>query len=274
MMIDLDAMQLVTVLAVGFCSAVFGSIVGLGGGIIIVPALLLLGLADHSSAVGISLTVLIVTAASSAQSYWKRGFVDVRSGLLLAATSAPAAACGAWLTNGLATSQFSIFFGLFMLAMAALLIARDWMKPVAKEWSVNREFVDGSGQLHRYSYSVYGMLLIGIAVGTVSGLFGVGGGSLFVPLMVILFRFPPHVATATSMFTILFAALSGSATQFGLGHVDLTHHGVLLLLLAPGAWFGGKVGAWLAGKLTGKTLLWVLRVTLILFAVRFLLEGV
>lgn len=257
---------------VGLVSAVFGSIVGLGGGIIIVPMLLLVCEPllhvpiDHATAVGVSLTVLIVTALSSTRAYAKKQLVDFRSGFLLFATSGPAAMLGSFLTNALPMKTFQLSFGCFMLAMAALLIARDYMKPLHIKWPVQRTFVDQAGVQHTYGYRVSLLLAVGFCVGLVSGLFGIGGGSLFVPVMVLLFRFPAHLATATSMFVIFLSALTGSSVQIALGNVDW----LLVALLVPGAWFGGKLGALIASKMSGKALLWLLRITLLLFAIRFL----
>lgn len=260
---------------VGLVAAMFGSIVGLGGGIIIVPLLMLLGPLltggeiDHATTVGISLTVLVVTALASTLSYAKKGIVDFRSGLLLFITSGPAAIVGSAMTGLMRAGYFQLTFGLFMLFMASLLIIRDYMKPFSKEWPIVRTITDLSGQVHTYSYSIVSLLAIGLGVGIISGLFGIGGGSLFVPLMVLLFRFPPHVATATSMFVIFLSAILGSGTHIALGEIDW----LLVLALVPGAWIGGKWGAKIAGRMSGKGLLWLLRVTLLLLAAKLIIEG-
>ncbi|MFF2480169.1 sulfite exporter TauE/SafE family protein [Paenibacillus sp. NPDC058071] len=265
---------LLAILAV--VAAMFGSIVGLGGGIIIVPALMLLGPQltgqeiGHATAVGTSLTMLIVTALASTLSYTKKGIVDFRSGLLLFATSGPAAMIGSALTGRLQGSAFSLSFGIFMLLMAVLLIARDSLKPISRQWPIERNFTDASGKEHIYGYAIAPMLGIGFAVGFISGLFGIGGGSLFVPMMVLLFRFPPHVATATSMFVILLSSALGSGMHGWLGEIDW----LLLVALIPGAWIGGKLGARIASRMSGKKLLWLLRVTLLLLACQMIIEGI
>ncbi|MUT65582.1 sulfite exporter TauE/SafE family protein [Paenibacillus sp. NEAU-GSW1] len=259
----------------GALAAMFGSIVGLGGGIIVVPALMLLGpqltggAIDHATAVGTSLTMLIVTALASTLSYSKKKIVDFRSGLLLFITSGPAAFLGSALTGLFHGPAFSLSFGVFMLLMAALLIAREYMKPISRKWPIERTMTDAAGQVHTYGYGLFPLLLIGFAVGFVSGLFGIGGGSLFVPVMVLLFRFPPHVATATSMFVIFLSSILGSGMHGWLGEIDYW----LLLALVPGAWVGGKAGAWIASRMSGRGLLWLLRATLLLLACQMIIEG-
>lgn len=269
-------LEWILLILLGVVAAMFGSIVGLGGGIIIVPVLMLLGpqltggAIDHATAVGTSLTMLIVTALASTLSYAKKGIVDFRSGWLFFMTSGPAAVVGAALTGLFQGAVFSLSFGIFMLFMAALLIARDYMKPITRQWPIQRSITDASGQVHTYGYGLLPALAIGFGVGLISGLFGIGGGSLFVPLMVLLFRFPPHMATATSMFVIFLSSILGSGMHAWLGEINYW----LLLALVPGAWIGGKLGSMIASKISGKGLLWLLRVTLLLLAGQLIVEGI
>ncbi|BBH22682.1 UPF0721 transmembrane protein [Paenibacillus baekrokdamisoli] len=269
-------LALLGLVVLGFIASIFGSVVGLGGGIIIVPTLILLGSRltgseiNHEVAVGTSLAVLIVTALASTLSYAKKKRVDFRSGWLLFITSGPAAMLGSAITRYLQNGVFQLVFGIFMLLMAGLLIARDFLKPVSRKWPIERTFTDEDGSIHTYGYAILPALIIGFCVGLISGLFGIGGGSLFVPMMVLLFRFPPHVATATSMFVIFLSSILGSGVHAALGEIQLW----IVLALVPGAWFGGKIGAIIAGKMTGKGLLWLLRLTLILLSIELITEGV
>jgi hypothetical protein len=266
---------IILLVILGLIAAVFGSIVGLGGGIIIVPSLILFGPLltgepiGHDTAVGTSLAVLIVTALASTLSYMKDKRVDFRVAWLLFVTSGPAAMLGSALTGRLAGGPFQVAFGVFMLLMAVLLILRDRMKPSSRAWPIRRVWTDATGQAHEYGFALLPGLLVGFGVGLVSGLFGIGGGSLFVPVMVILFRFPPHVAAATSMFVIFLSSLLGSGVKASLGEIDW----LLAAALLPGAWVGGKLGAWVARRMSGQGLLWLLRVTLLVLAVRMIVDG-
>ncbi|MCS7461788.1 sulfite exporter TauE/SafE family protein [Paenibacillus doosanensis] len=262
--------------AVGLLSATFGSLVGLGGGVIIVPALVYLGpwfIGQHISvatAVGTSLAVLIFTAFSSTITFYKQKRVDFRSGWLYFITCGPGAMLGSYTTQLVNAQSFQLIFGLFMLVMASLLVARDYIKPLQVNWSIQRTFTDAQGKRHEYGYGIVPALAIGLIVGFISGLFGIGGGSLFVPAMVILFRYPAHVATATSMFVIFLSSIMGSVTHLSLGEID----GWMVLGLAPSALVGGWLGAKIAGKLSGKALLWVLRITFFAVAVKMIAESV
>lgn len=262
----------ILLLLIGVISATFGSIVGLGGGIIIVPGLLYMApvfldeTISTATAVGTSLTVLIFTSLSSSLTFMKEGKIDFRSGWLYFVTSGPAAMIGASLTGKFAPRPFELSFGIFMLFMALLLMLRSRLKPAAIQWSITRTYTDAQGAAHTYGYNIPAALAIGFCVGFISGLFGIGGGSLFVPMMVLLFRYPPHVATATSMFVIFLSSILGSFTHGLHGEIDWYS----VLALAPGAWVGGWLGARIVRKMSGVALLWVLRITLIVLAVRMI----
>lgn len=267
--------MLLVLFLIGIISAVFGSIVGLGGGIIIVPVLVLAGPyllgepVSAQTAVGTSLAVLVFTALSSTWTYQKQGKVDFRSGWLFFAASGLAAMLGAQLTNAVPQGPFQLAFGLFMFVMFALMAAREKLKPLNMDWKIKRTFTDGAGKQYDYGYNIGLALLIGCGVGLVSGLFGIGGGSLFVPLMVLLFRFPPHVAAATSMFVILLSSLMGSGVHIWNGNVDPR----LFAALAPGALAGGRIGAAIAARLSGRQLMWLLRAVLLAMAVYLIIKG-
>jgi uncharacterized membrane protein YfcA len=258
-----------------FVSATFGSLVGLGGGIIIVPLLIYLG--PHvlgkeiasSVAVGTSLCILIITALASTLTYTKQKKVDFKSGWIFFIASGPGAILGASLTGAMPQKTFQLVFGLFMLLMVGLLLAKSRFRPRGIAWKHNRIYTDAQGLNYNYGTNAAVSLAIGFAVGLISGLFGIGGGALFVPLMVILFAYPPHVAAATSMFVIFLSSIVGSVTHVWLGEIDW----LSAAALAPGAWIGGKLGANIATAISGKSLLWLLRTTIFVLAVRMIWEG-
>jgi len=272
----MDIAGVATLLLVGIGSAVFGSIVGLGGGVIIVPTLMLAGqwltgeTVNAPTAVGTSLAVLIFTALSSTMTYARLGTVDWKSGWLFFITSGPAAILGARWADAVSDGPFQLAFGCFILLMFGLMVARERLKPANIRWPVQRSFRDRTGSEYTYGYNIWSALLIGAGVGFVSGLFGIGGGSLFVPLMVLLYGFPPHVATATSMFVILISSLFGSVTHFLGGNIEP----VALLALAPGALLGGRIGARIAARLSGSQLMWLLRMTLLAMAGFLIYQGI
>ncbi|MED3120922.1 sulfite exporter TauE/SafE family protein, partial [Bacillus thuringiensis] len=98
-------------------------------------------------------------------------------------------------------------------------------------------------------------------------LFGIGGGALLVPAMMLLFAFPAHIAVATSMFIVFLSAIVSSATHISLGNVSW----IYALILIPGAWIGGKIGAYINTKLSGNAVINLLRITLIILGTRLII---
>ncbi|MRH44709.1 TSUP family transporter [Aquibacillus halophilus] len=265
---------------IGFLSAFIGSLVGLGGGVILVPSLLILyelfdsfNWANSHNIVGISLLVMVFTALSSSISYFKEKRIDYKSGGLFVIGSVPGGIFGSWLNQFLHTEIFSLYFGLLMFAIFLMFFFKANIlkrkRAVPNKWTVDREvFLNGTKQT--YSFSSITAIVIAMAVGTLSGLFGIGGGSLMVPIMVLLFGFPAHIATATSMYMIFFLSLISSLTHIILGHIPWEY----VWLFIPGAWIGGTIGAMLNKRLKSSTLEWVLRIILIVIGIRLIWQGI
>jgi uncharacterized membrane protein YfcA len=261
---------------VGVIAGTIGSLAGLGGGIIIVPSLLYLGLISSfevtpQTAVGTSLLVIIITALSSTLAYAKQKKVDYHSALLFFIASGPGAVFGAYVNQFFAFDAFNISFGIFILFISFMLMFRGRMKKKDIKWGVTRTYQDPqSGEESMYGYHRGLGLFISFFVGMLSGLFGIGGGALMVPAMLLLFNFPPQVATATSMFIIFLSAILGSVTHFYYGNIDW----LFVLALAPGAWVGGKLGAYISTKLNAKGIVIALRVILIFVGIRLIWQGI
>lgn len=271
-------MELYIILLVcGIAAGMLGSLVGLGGGVIIVPALLYLGKVfpgfevTAQVAVGTSLVVIGVSSLASSISYFKQRKVDSASALLFFAASGPGTIVGTYLNSLYSGGAFLIGFGLFMIAVSLLLMLRGKMGKREARWTVVRTYVDPeSGQEQAYGYTRTLALSLSFFVGLIAGMFGVGGGALMMPVMLLLFHFPVHLAAATSMFMIFLSSIVGSITHGLYGNIDW----FFAAALAPGAWIGGKLGAWLSTKLSLNALTLLLRLMLILTGARLIWNGV
>lgn len=267
----------ITLFLLGAVAGTIGSIVGLGGGVLIVPGLLFLsailpslGGITPQVAVGTSLLIVVFTALSSSLSYLRQNRVDVRSGLLFFLASGPGSILGAWFNQWVGSGRFQTYFGLFLIFLALLLTARERMRPRRIRWHVERTFTDPiSGRQYRYGYNYWVALAISAAAGMLAGFFGIGGGALMVPMMVLFFSFPPQLATATSMFTIFLTGIIGSMTHLVLGNIAW----LLALFLIPGAWLGGQLGSWIAMRLSGKALIWATRMAIAAVGISLVIEG-
>ncbi|OLN22599.1 hypothetical protein BTO30_08925 [Domibacillus antri] len=268
-------MEWIILLIIGFIAAAIGALVGLGGGIIIVPALLFLGgtalfaPVSPQVSVGTSSVILIITGLSSTLAYMKQKKVDYKLGFILFIGSAPGSILGAYANKGLDMSQFSLYFGLFMVFMSFVLMFKSRAKPIFGTRGIPRTFIDQEGT-HTYSIEPVTGTVASFIVGFFGGLFGIGGGSLMVPAMIMLFAVPPHVAVATSMLLIFLSAGVSSATHISLGNVEWFYAAALV----PGAWFGAKFGAWLNARIASKTVVLLLRLVLILIGIRLIWQGI
>lgn len=272
-------LEVVLLLIVGLIAGTLGSLVGLGGGIIIVPTLLFLGtgtslLSEVSPqvATGTSLLVIIFTGLSSTIAYYKQKKVDYKSGLIFFIGSGPGGILGAWVNKQLDVDSFSIWFGLFMIFISFVLMFRDRLKPRKKksEKGIWRTYTDDSGNVQTYGFHPAAGIAISVVVGFLGGLLGIGGGALMVPSMILLFFFPPHIAVATSMMLLFLTSATSSIAHIAMGNINWLYAAALI----PGAWIGGKLGATINQKLPSKTIVVLLRIVLIIVGVRLIYQGI
>ncbi|WP_108670650.1 sulfite exporter TauE/SafE family protein [Peribacillus acanthi] len=270
---------IVLLIIIGLFAGTVGSLIGLGGGIIIVPALLffssstdLLGPLTPQVAVGVSTVVMIFTGLSSTLAYMKHKTVDYKTGFIFFAGCGPGGILGAVMNKQMNLQDFNVYFGIFVILISIVLIIKDRLKPVTykETFQIKRIFKDPDGKEFQYGYNILPALLISFGVGFCSGLFGIGGGSLIVPTMILLFLFPPHVAVATSMFLVFLSALVNSVTHISLGNVNWAYAASII----PGAWYGAKIGAFVNRKLTSNNLVNILRVILLIIGIRLIYQGI
>ncbi|WP_192600044.1 sulfite exporter TauE/SafE family protein [Sporosarcina limicola] len=272
-------MAYILLAVIGLASGIIGALVGLGGGIILVPATLFmgvnLGLIDGitpQSVVGLSVIMMIFIGLASTLSYMKAKMVDYRSGYIFFAGSVPGTVLGAFVNKGLDLSSFNLYFGILLILLSTLLLVRKYLKPV--HWFVDRgkqrTFTDKMGETHVFGYPLWFALLLTFGIGFASGLFGMGGGSIIVPAMILLFLFPPHIAVGTSMFMVFLSAIVNSITHISLGNVPWLY----AIPVVPAAYIGAKLGAKLNQKMKSETLVVALRIIFLILGVRSIIEGV
>jgi uncharacterized membrane protein YfcA len=271
--------EYVLLVVIGLASGIVGALVGLGGGIILVPATLYIGVnlgmiggITPQSVVGLSVIMMIFTGLSSTLAYMKMKTIDFRSGFIFFIGSVPGTLLGAFVNKGLDLPSFNLYFGILLIILSILLLVRNYLKPV--NWFVNngkqQTFTDKTGETFIYGYPIWFALLLTFFVGFSSGLFGIGGGSILVPAMILLFLFPPHVAVGTSMFMVLLSALVNSVTHISLGNVPWLY----TIPVIPAAYIGAKIGARLNQRMKSETLVIALRIVLLLFGIRSIIDGI
>lgn len=263
-------------LVFGYFVGAYGTMVGAGGGFLIVPALLIVYHADHTQAAGTALTVACLNAISGTISYASQKRIDYRAGLLFAVACLPGAVAGAFLSQRFSGRAFSIVFGVVLLCVSAILLWKpigesdredaDLLTP--RRWHAVRQFTDAEGHNFAYRYNWLLGVVFSFFVGFLSSLLGIGGGIIHVPVLVYLLGFPPHLATATSHFILAITAGAGSITHFSLGHVMLWPAALMGIGVIGGAQFGAILGK----KIHGSWLLRLLALALVFVAIRLFLK--
>lgn len=222
----------------GLGAGAFGGLLGLGGGILIVPILTLgFGLPLHA-AVGTSLVCVIATSAGAAALNVSAGRADVRLGMLLAAGTVVGALTGGVVAGFLPGRALAGLFAALMVytgfSMGRQLVGnRKRSEP--EDRALDPSAPDGPGApAYRERHLVSGVGL-SVVAGNVSGLLGVGGGAVMVPLMHLLLRAPLGVATATSNFMIGMTAAAGAYAYLFRGDVDPRFAAPMVLGVVAGA---------------------------------------
>ncbi len=272
-------LQILILISIGLAAGTVGSLIGLGGGIIIVPMLLNI---DHflsafstvpiHVAVGTSLITIVFSSLSSTLSYHKQKRIDYKSGILFLIGSVPGSLLGTYINSLLNTERFTLFFGIFLICISVFLFISSKLNRKSKEVhkGIIRTYTNDAGEAYTYSYSLPLAISLSICIGIISGLFGIGGGILLVPMMAFLFGFPPQLAVATSMFVVMFTTLGSSISYITLGEVNFYY----ILLLIPGAWFGGKIGAYINQKLKTETIALILRLVVLFYGIKLIIENI
>ncbi|MGH7874204.1 MAG: sulfite exporter TauE/SafE family protein [Candidatus Binatia bacterium] len=264
----------------GLAIGAFGTLIGAGGGFILVPILLILYPNENAELItSISLAVVFFNALSGSLAYARMKRVDFKSGVVFAVATIPGAILGAISVAYVPRRAFDLVFGLIMIAAAVFLwlSAKDdhvhgAVKAPPSDSGKNsgkptvRDFVDADGVRYRYAYNQVVGVVLSIFVGLVSSLLGVGGGFIHVPALTRLLNFPVHIATATSHFVLAVMALTGTIVHIAQGAFE---HGVRrTAILAVGVLIGAQIGARLSNRIGGKSIIRGLALALVFVGLR------
>lgn len=260
-------------MALGLGAGAFGTLIGAGGGFVLMPLLIMLYPNDSPATLtAISLAVVFFNALSGSEAYALAKRIDYRSALLFSAATLPGAVLGALNTQAVPRRTFDFVFGAAVLALAVFLAFRKAAKePDAspRPGSATRSFTDAHGQRFTYSFDPTLGVGLSLVVGYVSSFLGIGGGIIHVPLLVYLLHFPVHVATATSHLILAFMAFTGTLTHVLSGSFATGAHRTAAL--AIGVVAGAQIGARLSERMGGTAIVRLLAAGLAVLGVRILL---
>ncbi len=232
-------LQALALLLTGSLTGMLGSMLGVGGGVFLVPALVILFDVPMHFAVGTSLVVVIATSSAVGAFRNEREAANVRLALVLQVVAIAAAILGGLVAGAVPERQLVFLFGLLLLPVGLLM----WRQAPAR---------DEARDADAGAYYVVRRLGVGVGVsgvaGVVSGLLGVGGGILMVPALTLFCRVPTRAAIATSNFMIGITALASTFLYFGRGEIAPALTGAVVL----GVLIGSTLGIRLARRLSGS----------------------
>ena len=256
-------------------AGLLGSLTGLGGGVVLVPMLVLLFKVDIHYAIGASLISVIATSSGSAAAYVREGYSNIRIGMFLEVATTLGAVGGAWLATRTPTRGIAIVFGLVLLYSVYLSFQRHDDEVIAHNpWSdrlkMNGTFPGPDGKLQQYSVKhISGGFGTMVGAGALSGLLGIGSGAVKVLAMDHIMRIPFKVSTTTSNFMIGVTAAASAGIFFQRGDIDP----MIAAPVALGVLSGSMLGAKTLNRMSNVHLKKVFVPMILLVAISMLARG-
>lgn len=267
-------MDLIWLVPLGFVVGAFGTLIGAGGGFILVPILLMI-YPDKSpeTITSISLAVVFFNALSGSFAYAKMKKIDYKSGLIFAMATIPGSLLGSITTSYMPRRLFDGVFGILIILLSLYLFKKKpntGMNQIKElRFKMTRKMVDQTGSTYEYSYNLAIGIVLSLFVGYLSSLLGIGGGIIHVPALIHLLNFPVHLATATSQFILVIAAFTGSTMHVVRGELS---DGILQVAgLSLGVIFGAQLGAKFSKKIHGNLIIRALAIALGIVGIRIIL---
>src|ERR1700758_1064967 len=208
-------------------AGLLGALTGLGGGVVIVPALVLLFKVDLRYAIGASLVSVIATSSGSAVAYVREGLSNIRIGMFLEVATTLGALLGAWLTARFSNHAIAVVFGFVLLYSAYTSYrSRNWIEPTSnpnplasKLKLVGTDPTSANNQPYNAERIPLGFAVM-FGAGTLSGLLGIGSGAVKVLAMDQIMKLPFKVSTTTSNFMIGVTAAASAGVYLSRGYIN------------------------------------------------------
>lgn len=269
----------VILILIGFAIGSLGTLIGAGGGFILIPILLL----THPQMTpevmtAISMAVVASNAVSGSLAYARMNRIDYKAGLLFAGFTIPGSILGVYTTQYLPKATFNIIFGIILLLLAVFLFIKK-ATVAATPFTTTQHHLkthrlqDKAGNHYQYSYHQYIGIIISIVVGYLSPLLGIGGGIIHVPALVSWLHFPVVIATATSHFILAIMSLVSVVVHIINGSYNDPLVLKMVIGLSIGVIGGAQLGAFLSHKIHGTMIIRALAVCLGLVGLRILLTS-
>jgi len=264
-------------IAVGFLASLVGSMVGIGGGVIIVPALTILLHIDIKEAIGSSLISIVAMSSMASAAYAKKGWVHFQLGYVLVLSTLVGSIIGSNLALKASNNLLALIFGLFLILPAALLLRKPKEQTLItddvalmphRSGRITGQFSEFGGQrpIAFIVRRVKTQIVLLTASGLFSGLLGIGGGILNVPVINQIGRVPFKMAAATSTLIMGLTSLMAVIVFLGSGAVNSTLSANVVIGAVIGAYLGPK----LATRLQVRKLILMLVVLIVISSARMI----
>ncbi|HEY9061725.1 MAG TPA: sulfite exporter TauE/SafE family protein [Pseudobacteroides sp.] len=266
-------------IVLGFSVGAIGTVVGVGGGFILLPVLLTVYPQMHHEVItSITLLIGLINASTGVLAHRRTRRLDLRSGLIFAAATVPASVLGTYLTQYLPVYLFQITLGSIMIMVSILMFVKNQAKKEKVVQNSNSSFImqrsykKEDGTVETWSYDVRIGVVCSAIAGFISSIVGLAGGVFHIPMMIRILGFPVLIATATSQFIVIFSCLSGTITNMFSGVIlgGAVTAIVISLGVVPGAFFGVHISKRLKSA-------WVVRIFAILLmvaALKIIISGI
>jgi len=261
----------------GLLAGSFGALLGLGGGVIVIPVLTMLFNLPIHTAIGVSLIGVIATSTGAAVVYVREGKADIRLGMLLELGTTAGAILGAVTAGMVSSKALYLLFAILLLYNSYSMYRKtedtgavspgDASRPVAASATDNYSVEDGYS-LDKVRNVPRG-LFFSLLAGVMSGLLGVGGGLIKIPVMYLLMGVPLKVAAATSNFMIGVTATAGAVIYYLNGDISP----LVAVPVALGVFAGAMAGSWANARISTGLLKKIFVAVFVYVAVQMALKG-
>jgi len=274
---DLNNLLFTLIIYAGsFAAGLLGSLTGLGGGVIVVPMLIVLFGVDVHFAAGASLIAVIATSSSAASAYVKEGYPNIRIGMFLEIATTIGAVIGAFLAGMVSSKAISIVFAAILVysAFSSLFFKKGDTKYLdenkyARILKLTGNFPAGEKRQHYSAQNVpFGFVLSSFA-GIISGLLGIGGGAIKVIAMDRVMKIPFKVSATTSNFMIGVTAAASAGIYLKNGYI----HAALVMPVMLGVLTGAFLGTKIMTRIASKSLKIIFSLIILIMAYEMLKKG-
>lgn len=248
----IDFVSVTLILLIGSLTGFFSGFLGVGGGFILVPLLIFMEVPAHE-AIGSSLAYIVFIGITGAIQHYRQKNCSIKTALAMLCGGVITAQIGAIATSYLSSNILETLLALILLGTAVrMMVIKD-------------EETTSDSEVCKINVPI--SILIGSVAGFLSGLLGVGGGFILVPLMVLILKVPIHIAVGTSLVGVIGLAASGAMRHWMMGNVDL----LLVGILAIGGVISSQLGAKATKRANAKQLRYIFCTVLFLFAITLLI---